>query len=142
MNLIKIIIIIIIILLLIYLFFNKPVEITKKKINKNKNKKKKVKFNDNIKYDTYNIPSETPNIELSLNEKDKFMKKIILDNEDYQNAISSFTKYQTANNIIETNTTIDPFENKGKTIQEIYDKQVAPPKLNDELRGYDKYDIY
>lgn len=66
-----------------------------------------------------------------------FVEKMQKNMQDYNKCLGDMLKYQTDNNIvIKTDITIDPFnsqkfnnKNKGKTIKDIYDEQVAGPQV-------------
>lgn len=66
--------------------------------------------------------------------KERMVKKINREHRRYGKSLGNFIKYKTDDStIIKTDITIDPFKNNaseynGKSIREIYDRQVAGPK--------------
>lgn len=74
---------------------------------------------------------------MTKDEKNSFVAKMQQNNRDYQKSLGQFTKYQMDDStLIKTDITIDPFKPehlsgtlKGRSIREIYDEQVAGPKV-------------
>ncbi len=70
------------------------------------------------------------------NEKQKYIKQLHKNHDNYQKSLGKFNHYQTDNGtLIQTDVTINPFKPiksakslKGRSIKEIYDQQVAGPK--------------
>ena len=89
------------------------------------------KSDENDQWDsTFGVPLADKNMTT------KFRKQLESEHNDYTKSLGSFAKYQTDDStLIKTDTTIDIFDSrnkdklKGKTIAEIYDQQVAGPKI-------------